>query len=450
MRKTNKEIQLNNIIKRNISEISSELTEEKWIGADCNGKNGNDGCPKGSFCSGMPTRKAGTCQSSGMVSNTGGKGKGRKRRSHKFNDRLPYSKDASKNIVKSLKEELLTERKWCWWRSNMQDQGGNKCEKSRNLDFSNEDCQTRARCLGPNGDNVVRPNNDGIKARDIKVRDIKASDIKTYGKKLRRAKEASKHITMKESDLINIIRRQINESSLLTEGKKCDNSGGCDAGSTCTSVGRGAQGYCCDAEEKSSRDSWRNCAGGGMLAPGGPGKTRGGKSTTSKPGGKDRDYSSTEVSESELINIIKRTINESSLLVEAEGCGSARDNKFCSDATSGRGTCKGNGGECYIPEGGMLAPGGPGKTRGEGGAKSPTTIRGGWSNMSNIISAAERKGKLGDNTAFSVLNSISKLPIGPDDTPDTGRARCGEINDFGGDRFCFTPDLEGWKITIWI
>ena len=37
------------------------------------------------------------------------------------------------------------------------------------------------------------------------------------------------------------------------------------------------------------------------------------------------------------------------MLIEAEGCGSAFKNRECSNATSGRGTCKGNAGECYIP-----------------------------------------------------------------------------------------------------
>ena len=123
-----------------------EMNEGKKIGDDCNGARGNDGCPSGSFCSGMPLKKAGKCQ--GKVSDTGGKDKGRKRKTK-------YAKQASKHVMK-----------------------------------------------------------------------------------------------LKESD---------------------------------------------------------------------------------------------------LINIIKRTLNESSLLVEAEGCGSASKNKHCSESTSGRGTCKGNGGECYIP-----------------------------------------------------------------------------------------------------
>ena len=71
-------------------------------------------------------------------------------------------------------------KKYCWWRSDMQDKGGNKCEKmKRDKSISDSDCQSRARCLGPNGGSVKQPNNGG--------------------KKLTQAKEVSKYITMKES-----------------------------------------------------------------------------------------------------------------------------------------------------------------------------------------------------------------------------------------------------------
>ena len=80
-------------------------------------------------------------------------------------------------------------RKYCWWRSDMQDQGGNKCEKLKKSEYENEDCQTRAHCLGPNG----------TKSGETPQGGGKPKGVKTYGKNLRQAKEVSKHITMKES-----------------------------------------------------------------------------------------------------------------------------------------------------------------------------------------------------------------------------------------------------------
>ena len=206
--KTNIERRLSNVIKRNISEMAFELTEEKKCNAQ---KNGNSECAEGQWCNGYGA-KGGKCEDIpdwGMVSGGNGKGKGKHKLDVRYkSDRLPISKAASKHIVKSLKEDLLTERKWCWWRSNMEDQGGNKCEKSRNLDFSNEDCQTRAHCLGPDGENVVQTNNGGIKTR---------------GKKLRQAKEASKHlIKIKESELINLVKR-----TLLNEEVECEKHSDC-------------------------------------------------------------------------------------------------------------------------------------------------------------------------------------------------------------------------------
>ena len=146
--------------------------------------------------------------------------------------------------------------------------------------------------------------------------------------------------------------------------------------------------------------------------------------------------------ESELINIIKRTINESKLLLEKNRCKSDNNcetGEMCRDY-SGDGQKRCEDKPPY--EGGKSSNGN------KGGTKSQTTISGSWSNISSVLSTSEKSGKLGNNTAFEVLDSIKNLQVGPEDTP-TGKARCGNVNDFGGDNYCFTPDHKGWTLTIW-
>ena len=98
--------------------------------------------------------------------------------------------DDSKNL-------LTEEKKWCWWRSNMEKEGGNKCEKERkHSSMSNEDCQTRRRCLGPDGE-FAPPSTGG--------------GVKTQGKKdrMKYSKDASK----------NIVKSRLQEKAFYNTGK---------------------------------------------------------------------------------------------------------------------------------------------------------------------------------------------------------------------------------------
>lgn len=366
--------------------FAREMREEKKrIGSDCNGARGNDGCPEGSFCSGMPMRRPGKCQSGGMVSHDGGKGKGGKRR----NDRLKYSKEASKYIklkesdlkkviTRTMNESmLLNERKYCWWRTGSPKSEGDLCGRSENHDIPKSQCQSRARCLSKNGTSVRPPDGVTIITGDKTKTSKTTRGKKTTGLKsrLKHSKEASKHIM--------------------------------------------------------------------------------------------------KLKETDLINIIKRTINESSLLVEAEECGSADKNRQCSDSTNGRGTCKGNAGECYIPHelrhdqhvvGGDC---GPGETMGARGCvctnpklcgekidrmPQSVTAGGSWSNLTSEIKNLITNNPELDMDPRDILrimqSEVRNLQDDPSDDP-VGKKRCGGINDFGGDKWCFTPDHKGWKLTIW-
>ena len=361
--------------------------EKKRIGSDCNGARGNDGCPEGSFCSGMPMRRPGKCQSGGMVSDGGGKGKGSKRRK----DRLKYSKEASKYIklkesdlkkviTRTMNESmLLNEGKYCWWRTGSPKSEGDLCGRSENHDIPKSQCQTRRRCLSKNGTSVRKPDGVTIITGDKTKTNKTTRGKKTTGLKsrLKHSKEASKHIM--------------------------------------------------------------------------------------------------KLKETDLINIIKRTINESSLLVEAEGCGSAFKNKQCSDSTSGRGTCKGNAGDCYIPHPkgyGKIVAGddcGPGEVMGARGCvctnpklcgekdrmTQSVTATGNWGNLTSEIKNLITKNPeldMDPRDILSIMQSeVRNLQNDPSDDPvgPVGKQRCGAINDFGGDDYCLNVDHKGWKITIW-
>ena len=227
----------------------------------------------------------------------------------------------------------------------------------------------------------------------------------------------------------------------MSEEKKCNARKGnseCGKGQWCNGYGAGG-GTCED------NPTW--------------GKSGGGKTKQTKQSSKHV----MKLKESDLINIVRKTINESSLLVEAEGCGSEQANTHCSQATSGRGTCKGNNGECYIPHDGKMEKGdcGAGEKIGTDGTCICTnvklcgkevTMNGTWESLGSVVKNAVkgnlRGSGINEQDILNVLKGVNDLETDDGDEP-TGRKRCGDINEFGGDRFCAKVTHKTWTITIW-
>jgi len=130
--------------------------------------------------------------------------------------------------MKYGRNKLITERKYqCYSKGNGGWFGGGKCEHTAStLSDSGRpsDCESAAACA--DGMVVADVEGCGGKCKNGKTcvngrcqtttRGIKGNGVKTYGKKTRQAKEASKHITMKESELIRTIEKIVNEQMLTT------------------------------------------------------------------------------------------------------------------------------------------------------------------------------------------------------------------------------------------
>ena len=107
--------------------------------------------------------------------------------------------------------QLLTERKYqCYSRGKKKWHGGKG------------DCVHSSSILSTTG----RPSNCSSPTECEAGMVIQGGDgtVVKGGGKTKYSKHASKHITMKESDLINIIRRTINESQILNEREACGDS----------------------------------------------------------------------------------------------------------------------------------------------------------------------------------------------------------------------------------
>ena len=170
-------------------------------------------------------------------------------------------------------------------------------------------------------------------------------------------------VKLRESELINIINRTINESQLLKEYLNCEELGGMDCEKTCCHGGdvMGTMSGCKSRHGGVCQTQY-NCPGDGncgdySIRPGGTNDLEHDADAerevaTSKPGGNRNNKAKDEkieVSESELINIIKRTVNESQLLSEEPGCRGWFD---CPTCGGGRTTCKKGGKEINTSDGG--------------------------------------------------------------------------------------------------
>ena len=160
--------------------------------------------------------------------------------------------------------------------------------------------------------------------------------------------KADTSVTVSEAQLINIIKRTINESQLLLE-RPCVGVDDCDGLDSCCEhtngtnytfamgcLGSAGEGACtsqCERQGSQTVDD-EHCAGlsGGQTVDAERETSSGGSSIGNKPStvGSTKADASVAVSESQLINIIKRTINESQLLNEAEPCSAEKEGTSCS------------------------------------------------------------------------------------------------------------------------
>jgi len=224
---------------------------------------------------------------------------------------------------------------------------------SNNTSTINANCNQQGQpCYTPGG-TWVSPGKGWAKAdQNIQARKRPNTYDGTDGRKIK----------IGESELINIIKRTINESQLLLERPTlCDDDFGCSFEKFGTECCMGGEmnytsriGSCtdgkCGAGKCHSGAGTGNCRGkttkGGTKVSSKAEMQRMVKSAKGNNKAKDEKIA---VSESELINIIKRTVNESSLLTEKAECRGWFD---CPTCGGGRTTCKKGGKEINTSDGG--------------------------------------------------------------------------------------------------